>query len=134
MALGGSRVGEETSRLDDKVDAVRCPRQSREVTHGHDAVDLVAVDDQNVVLGEVRLGLLRGDLVLELAVDRVVLHLVGEVVRVGGDIDDGDDVDLVLAEKALVAEGLEDHAADTTETVDGNLDGHFEQELGDERY
>ena len=60
---------------------------------------------------------------LEAAVHRVVLHLVGEVVGVGDDVDDADDVDL-LAEQALIAEGLEDQATDSAETVDRDFDCH----------
>ena len=41
------------------------------------------------------------DLALELAVDRVVLQLVGEVVGVGGNIDDRDHVDR-LAQQPLI--------------------------------
>ncbi len=60
---------------------------------------------------------------LEAAVHRVVLHLVGEVVGVGRDIDHGHDVDL-LAQQALVAHRLEHQAADPPETVDPHSDCH----------
>ncbi|MFN8095852.1 MAG: hypothetical protein U0599_27145 [Vicinamibacteria bacterium] len=50
----------------------------------------------------------------------VVLHLVREVVRVRGDVDDADDVDL-LAEETLVTEGLEDQAADPAKPLIATL-------------
>ena len=68
-------------------------------------------------------GLPGGDGVPEAAVDRVVLHLVREVVRVGDDVDDTDDLDL-LAEEALIAEGLEDQATDPTEAIDAYANCH----------
>ena len=38
------------------------------------------------------IALFRGDGVLELAVDGIVFHLVGEIIGVGGHVHDGDDV------------------------------------------
>ena len=61
---------------------------------------------------------------LEAAVHGVVLHLVGEVVGVGGDVDHADDVDL-LPEQPLIAQGLEDQAADSPEAIDAYTDCHL---------
>ena len=60
---------------------------------------------------------------LELALDRIVFHLVGEVVGVSRNIDDGNDIDF-FAEQTLVANRLENHAADTAKTIDTNFDSH----------
>src|SRR4029453_6281140 len=58
-----------------------------------------------------------GEGVLEAAVDRVVLHLVGEVVGVRDDVDAAADVDL-LAKEALITERLEGPATDPAEAID----------------
>lgn len=50
-------------------------------------------------------------------------NLVSEVVSIAAHIDDTDNIE-GGAQKSLVAEGLEDHTADTTETVDSNFDRH----------
>jgi hypothetical protein len=67
------------------------------------------------------IALLGGNSGLHPAVDGIVLELVGEILGVGGDIDDGDDVDLILAEQALIHDGLENEAADPPETVDSDF-------------
>ena len=41
---------------------------------------------------ERRIALFRADGVLELAVDGIVFHLVGEIIRVGGNVHDGNDI------------------------------------------
>ena len=85
-------VGEEAGGFDDDVHAQRLPRQGREVFDGADAFDLVAVDDDDVGFFERGDALLGADGVLELAVHRIIFHLVGEVIRVGGHVHDGDDI------------------------------------------
>ncbi len=50
VALGLLGVGEEAGRLDHVVDAQRLPGQLARLLGGHDALDLVAVDDQHVVV------------------------------------------------------------------------------------
>ena len=90
---------------------------------GADALDLVAVDDQHVVLGLVGR---RTSSLLTLPSNlpwvRVVLQQVGEVVG-RDEVVDGDDVD-VLAEAALVGQRAEHEPADATETVDRNASRH----------
>jgi len=113
---------EETSGLDDVVDAELTPGEVSRIALGLDALDAVAVDNEDVLLaGGSGFGF---DAVLEAAVDGVVLHLVSEVVSVGFHIDDSDDVEFVT-EEALIADGLEDHTTDTTETVDTDVEGHY---------
>ena len=68
--------------------------------------------------------LFRGDGVLELAVDGIVFHLVGEIIRVGGNVHDGDDINR-LAEQTLITERLKDHPADAAESVDSYFDCHI---------
>src|SRR5262245_8499159 len=84
----------------------------------------MAVDDEDVVVGGVRLARFRFDLVLAAAVDRIVFQLIGELVRVGRDIDHADDVNR-LAEQTLIAESLENQAANSAETVDTDFEGHL---------
>ena len=63
-----------------------------EVLDRANALDLVAVDDEHVGFFERGVALFRADGVLELAVDGIIFHLVGEIVGVGGHVHDGDDV------------------------------------------
>ena len=123
VALGLLRVGEEAGRLDHVVGPQLLPRQLARVLGGHHALDLVAAHHQHVVVLLLRVALLRGHGVLEAAVHRVVLHLVGEVVGVGRDVDDTHDVDL-LAQQALVAQRLEDQATNPSKAVDPYADCH----------
>ena len=53
VALGLRRVGEQAGRLDDDVHAQRLPRQRGRAVLGGQTLDLLAVDDQHVVLGRV---------------------------------------------------------------------------------
>jgi hypothetical protein len=124
VALGLLEVGEEAGALEHVVGPELLPGELARVLGGHDALHLVAAHDQDVVALGGRAALLRRERVLEAAVHGVVLHLVGEVVGVGDDVDDTDDVDL-LAEEALIAEGLEDQAADPAEPIDTYFDRHL---------
>ena len=85
-----------------------------------ETLDLVSVDDEEVVLGEIGRGFLAGDGFLRLALRGVVFHEVGEVVS-GNEIVHGDDIDF-FAQETLVADGAKDEAADATETIDANFD------------
>ena len=123
VALGLVRVREQTRALEDVVDAQVLPGEVSRVALGHDALHGITAHHQDVVVVRA-VALLRSEAALEAAVDRVVLHLVREVVGVGGDVDHTDDVDL-LAEQALIAESLEDQATDAAETVDTNADCHL---------
>ena len=90
--LGLFAVGEEAGGFDDDVHAERLPRQRGEILHRADAFDLVAVDDEDVGFFERGIALFRGHGVLELAVDGIIFHLVGEIIRIRGHIHDGDDI------------------------------------------
>ncbi len=117
----GLLVAEEARGLDDVLDAELGPGQIFKFLLGHDALDLVAVHDEGVGLGQRWIALLRGNIGLHTAVDRVVLELVGEILGVGRDIDHGDDIDLILPEQALLYQGLENEAADSTKSVNSYL-------------
>jgi len=117
----GLLVAEEARGLDDVLDAELGPGQVLEFLLGQDALHLVAVHDEDVGLGEGGIALLRRNIGLHAAVDRVVLELVGEILGVGRDIDDGDDIDLILPEQALLYQGLENEAADSTKSVNSYL-------------
>src|SRR5690606_9097907 len=123
VAGGLVGVGEQAGGLDHVVDAQVLPGKAGGVAGGGDALDLVTVDDENVGLFLRGVALLGGHGVLELAVDGIVTDLVGEIVGVGGDVDDGHDIEL-LAQQALIADRLKHHAADATKAVDSNFDGH----------
>jgi hypothetical protein len=123
VALSSVLAGEETSGLNDVLDAELAPREVSGVAHSLDTEDLLAVDDNDVILLLGRIALRRADSVLELAVNRVILHLVRKVVSVSAHVDDGNDLNL-LTEESLICDGLEDHATNATEAIDANLDGH----------
>ena len=107
--------------LDDVLDAQLLPRQRGRAFLDRQALDLVAVDDEHVVLcGRGRISSLP-TLPVELALRGVVLEQVGEVVG-RDDIVDRDDVDL-LAEQPLFDQGAKHQAADPPETVDADLHG-----------
>jgi hypothetical protein len=59
----------------------------------------------------------------EFAMNRIVFHLISEIVRIGGDIDSSDDVNL-FTEQALIADSLENKATDSSKSVDTNLNCH----------
>jgi len=110
-------VGEKAGGLDDDINAERLPRQRGKIFHRADAFNFVTVDNENVVFFERRAALFGGHSVFKFAVDGIILHLVGEIGRVGRHIHDGDDVNR-LAEQTLIAQCLKYHPADTTESVD----------------
>ena len=112
-------LGEETSRLDDDIDVEILPgKGSRSFLDG-EALDLVAVDYQSVVLGNLGGGFLAVDLALEDALGGVVLDEVGEVVG-RNQVIDGDDF-VPLFEESLFDDGTEDKAADAAEPINGDI-------------
>ncbi len=121
MSLGLLGVREEAGRLDDVVDAQLLPGElGRRL--GADHQHVLTVDGQHVVGFLVRPRLLRADVPVELALDRVVLQQVGEVVG-GDDVTDGDHLDL-FAEQTLLVQGAKYQATNPTETVDGDTRAH----------
>ena len=116
------RVGEQAGRLDDDVDAQRLPGQRGRAFLDGQALDLVAVDDQHVVLGDVGADFSLRDGAGETALGRIVLQQVGEVVG-RNDVVDGDHVDL-LAQQSLIADCPEHQPADAAEAVDANTNCH----------
>ncbi len=61
------------------------------------------------------------DLMVETAVDRVILEHVGEIVRIE-KIVDADDLDIL---REVLDRRTEHHATDAAETIDANFDCHF---------
>ena len=109
VGLGLVGVGEEAGGLDDDLRADGGPVELGGVALGED-LDGLAVDDDGV-FG-------RGDFVLQVAEDGVVLEQVGERGG-GGEVVDGDEFDVRVAER-----GAENVASDAAEAVDANLDCH----------
>jgi hypothetical protein len=64
-----------------------------------------------------------GDIALEVAVHRVVLEHVGQVVGLQ-QVVDADDLD--VRELGFPGDSAKHHAADATETVDTDFDSHLE--------
>ena len=89
---------------------------------GADDQDLLAVDDQHIVLRLVGGGLLRADGAVEAALDGIILEQVGEVVG-RDDIADRDHLD-VLADQTLFDHRPEDQAANAAEPVNCNFYCH----------
>jgi len=76
----------------------------------------VAIDDQLISSSDLHV-------VLEPAVGGVVLHLVRKVLSIRGHVHNTNDVELG-AKEALVADCLEDHAADAAKAIDANSGCH----------
>ena len=80
----------------------------------------MAVDDEHVVLGVLRLGRFRAaDFAVEAALGGIVFEQVGEIVG-RNEIVDRDDVDF-FAEQALFADRAKDQAPDAAEPVDADF-------------
>ena len=110
--LAGGLVGEEEAGgLDDDVGADFIPLEVGGVLLGGQA-DLVAIDDEG--------GAFDLDVVVEAAVDGVVLQHVGEVIGIE-QVVDADDFDVL----EVLDCGAEDHTADAAKPIDANFDGHF---------
>mmetsp|Transcript_3228 Transcript_3228/g.3973 ORF Transcript_3228/g.3973 Transcript_3228/m.3973 type:complete len:359 (-) Transcript_3228:18-1094(-) len=108
---------EDTSRLNHKLHTHLLPGQGLGTfTAGLDALDLVAVHDELVLLTNLHV-------VLEFAVHRVILHLIRKVLRIRGHIHHAHHVQLA-AQEVLIANGLEDHTSDAAEAVNADLGGH----------
>jgi hypothetical protein len=76
---------------------------------------LLAIDDQVAAFD--------GDVALEVAVHRVVLQHVGQVVGLQ-QVVDADDLD--VRELGFLGDSAKHHAADATETVDTDFDSHLD--------
>ena len=90
---------------------------------GAEHLDVLAVDDEHVVLGLSGGGFLRGDRALEAALGGIVFEEVGEIVG-GNDVADRDDIDF-LAEQTLLGDGAKHQTADAAETIDSDFDSHI---------
>ena len=80
----------------------------------------MAIDHEDVVLGEVWAALLGEHFFLGLALRGVILHEVGEVVR-RDEVIDGHDLDL-FAQESLITDCTKNEAADAPETIDADFD------------
>jgi hypothetical protein len=114
-------VHEQARGLDHDIDAEVLPRQLGRALRADD-LDVLVVDDEHVGLGLVGRRLLGTDAALELALNRVVLEEVREVVG-GHDVADRHHVE-ILAEAALGVERAEHQAANASEPVDRNASRH----------
>ena len=119
VALGLLTLGEESGRLDHDIDSEVLPGKGGGAFLHGEALDLVAVHDEGVVLFQGRGGFLAVDLTLEDALGGIVLHEVSEIVG-GDEIVDGDDF-IPLFEEPLFDDGTEDEAADAAEPIDGDI-------------
>lgn len=110
--LAGGLVGkEEAGGLNDDIGTHFAPLEVGGILLGGEA-NLLAIDDEG--------GTFHRDVVVEAAVDGVVLQHIGEVVGVE-EVVDADDLDVL----EVFDRGAEDHAANAAEPVDANFDGHF---------
>ena len=110
MFARGFLVEEESGGLDHDVGANFVPFQFCWVAQLREAY-LLAVDDKVITID--------GNITLELAVHRIVLECVGQVIRLQQIIDTHHfDVGKILHRRA------KHHAADAAETVNANLDRH----------
>mmetsp|Transcript_27200 Transcript_27200/g.50953 ORF Transcript_27200/g.50953 Transcript_27200/m.50953 type:complete len:388 (+) Transcript_27200:52-1215(+) len=117
VSLGLLVFHEEAGGLNHVLHVKLLPRQSLgTLTASHDALDLVAIHDQLVLLANLHV-------VLELAVHSVVLHLVRKILRIGGHVNNAHDVKLA-SKQTLIANGLENHSANAAESIDANLGRH----------
>ena len=106
---GRVAIGEEAGRFEDDVDAEILPRQLRRIAD-RQHLELVAADRDRVVF--------RRDVRVQIAEHRVVFEKMRE--RLGaGEIVDGDEVDVLVAERRA-----HDVPADAAEPVDTYPDWH----------
>ena len=103
---------EETRGLNNDLSADVAPSESGRILLGREA-DLLAVNDEVVAVNS--------DIVLEDAVDGVVLKHVREVIGIE-EVVDADHFDVV---REVLDRSTEHHATDTAEPIDTNLDSHF---------
>jgi len=119
VALGFFTLGEESGRLDNDIDIEILPRERGRTFLHCEALDLVTIDHQRVVLGKHGRGFFAVYLSLKDALRGVVFDKVGKVVG-GYEVIDGDDI-VPLLKEALFGDGTEDKAADAAEPIDGNI-------------
>ena len=112
MLTGELVLQEEAGGFDDNVGTDFVPLELGGILFSGEA-DLLAVDDHEVAFNF--------DVVVEDAVDGVVLQHVSEVLGIEKVVD-SDDFD-VLGE--VFHCGAENHAADSSESVNSNFDSHF---------
>jgi hypothetical protein len=105
---------EQAGGVDHQVGADFVPLQFGGILDGRQA-DLLAIDHQVVAFD--------GNVALEVAMHRVVLQHVGEIVRLQ-QVVDADDLD--VRELGFLGDGTKHHATDATETIDANFDSHLE--------
>src|SRR5882724_1978063 len=121
MALGLFRVGEEAGGFDDDVHAQLLPREAGGVL-GADDEDVVAVNDQDVVLSLVGRGFLGGNLAVEASLGGIIFEQVGEIIG-GDDVADRDDLE-VLAQQTLFGDGAKHQTANAPEPINCNFNCH----------
>ncbi len=80
------------------------------------------VNDQHIVLGRIRFGFLARDGARKLALGRVVLHEIREVVG-RNNVVDGDNLN-VLAEQSLIAKCSKHKPPNAAEAVNTNTNRH----------
>jgi hypothetical protein len=96
------------------------PRQSGGTCAYGQALDLMAIHYQHIILCQLRAALLGIDFLFGTALSGVIFYEVGEVVG-RHEIVHCDHVDF-LAQEALVADCTEHQATDAPETIDADLD------------
>jgi len=123
VSLGLIGMSEQAGGLDHQLHPQVLPGQLGGILGGHNAFDLVAVDDNDVILGQRGIALGGGNLSGEFPVDRIVFKLVGEILGVGGDIHHRHHVQGV-AQYFLFRHSTDHQAADPAETVDTDFYTH----------
>merc|ERR1719271_1919650 len=109
-------INKKPGGLNDVIHTHCSPRQLlQSLTAGGDALDLVAINSQGVTIC--------CNLVLELAMCRIIFHLVLEVFCICGHVNYTNDIDLGT-EQPLVTNGLEHHATNSSKAVDTDIDRH----------
>ncbi len=119
VALRLLGFGEEAGAFQHIVDAEQPPGKGLGAFLDREAFDLVAVDDEHIVLGRIGGRFFAGDGAVEFALGRIVLEEVGEVVG-GDEIVDRDDVDGGTQE-SLFRDGPEDQTPDAAEAIDADF-------------
>src|SRR6266851_3720323 len=109
MLLGVNALGEEAGRFNNDIRADRSPINLAGIL-GFENLEALSFHCDSVI------GM--GDVVRQIAEDRVVLQKVRESLRVG-DVVNGDELNVLVVER-----GAHDVATDAAEAVDANLDGH----------
>ena len=110
VRLGFASVGEVAGGFDDNLRAHLGPGQLGRIALGED-LDLLSVDGDVVRA--------RGNLVLQVAKDRIVLEQVGQRRRTG-QVVDGDKINLGIAQR-----GAQNIASNAAEAVDTDLNCHL---------